>query len=142
VGTEGSNSVTGMKLILYTGYSLVSRGRWRLRPEIGIGFNNFDITLTQAEGGLEFDDVLEDPFRSVKLSKFAGIYKINISIDRSLVSIGGESSLLLGVRTGYLYHPDDQNSWNGEHISSEIKPRVNTGGVFWEIVIGFTGRLK
>ena len=140
VGSGGSNSVTGVKLVLYSGYSLYESEKWRLRPEIGIGFNNFDITLTSVQDGIEFDDVLEDPFRSASVGLNQAILRIGLDMDRELIRIASRGSLFIGFEGGYDF-PIGSTDWDGVFVSFQNGPGISIGGFNAKFTIGVTGIL-
>jgi hypothetical protein len=142
VGAGGSNSITGMKFFFYSGYSFYEREKWRSRLEWGIGLTDIDITLTRTQPGIEFDDVLEDPYRSTRIGLTEIYVRFNLAVDWDLAQFNPRNSIFLGIRAEYILSTKF-NYWGGDFVYLKVKrPKVYMGGPGIRLLIGITGVLR
>ncbi|MEE9553220.1 MAG: hypothetical protein V3W18_02890 [candidate division Zixibacteria bacterium] len=141
IGVGGSHSVSGMKLMVYIGYSLIEKEKWRLRPEIGIGGTDLNFTFTTAENGIDFDDVISFPFRSVRIGIGPRNILIGLAYDRYLFQYKPGQFVNVGIKVNYSFG-EDSEIWDGDFVSIENGPKIHIEGLSISVVVGISGRLE
>lgn len=132
------------------GYLAFTRGGLDVFPSLGLGGGGMSLEIVE-RGAPTFDDVLDDPARSARLStamllldaSLSVQYRVDMSRDRDDEDEDGDDrpgGLLVGVEAGYTFAPGD-STWDLDGINGVAGgPTLQVEGLHLRISIGGWGR--
>jgi hypothetical protein len=123
------------------GVVAIKSGGFNVYPLLGLGGGGVSLNITQTEIG-SFDDILENPDRSSRLTTWGFLINLGLGIDY-LAVLGdneqGEGGIVIGMRTGYIFSPFD-GDWNFEGETLPGGPDLGLTGAYLRLTIGGGGR--
>ena len=123
------------------GYIVYSKKQLRLYPLLGIGGGGINLKIKEKPVSLSFDDVLNDPERSVELSTGGFLLSFAVGMDYLLLLGGdeeGEGGLVFGLRAGYTLSPF-KRGWEMDEIEISGAPDIGITGPFIRLMFGGGG---
>jgi hypothetical protein len=123
------------------GYSLHSSGSLIVYPMFGIGGGAMSISMMEKGTSPSFDQILNDPKRSVVLS--TGGWLINLALGTDYMFImeeneEGKGGFILGLRIGYVLAPI-KGDWSMDGIDISGGPDIGITGPYIRLMIGGGG---
>ncbi len=123
------------------GYIVYSINQLRLYPLLGIGGGGMNLRIREKPSSLSFDNVLDDPKRSVELSTGGFLLSFAIGMDYLLI-LGedeqGKGGLVFGLRAGYTLSPF-KSGWKMDEIEISDAPDMGITGPFIRLMFGGGG---
>ena len=123
------------------GYILYSLNQLRLYPLLGIGGGVMNLKIREKPVSLSFDDVLDDPEKSVELSTSGFLMSFAVGMDYLLLLGGDESGrggLVFGFRAGYTLSPF-KSGWQLDEKEISDAPEMGITGPFIRMTFGGGG---
>ncbi|MBM4176006.1 MAG: hypothetical protein FJ213_07515 [Ignavibacteria bacterium] len=125
------------------GYLLYSDGAINVYPLIGIGGGSMSLKIFENKI-LSFDEILDNPKRSVELS--TGGFLINAALGADyLFQLGederGKGGIAVGIRAGYIFAPL-KGDWKMNEIEITGSPNLGITGPYIQFMIGGGGFSK
>ena len=123
------------------GYIVYSKKQLRLYPLLGLGGGGMNLKIREKPVSLSFDDVLNDPERSVELSTGGFLLSFAVGMDYLLI-LGedeeGKGGLVFGLRAGYNLSPFE-SGWEMDEIEISGAPEMGITGPFIRLMFGGGG---
>ncbi len=123
------------------GYIVYSAKRLSFYPFLGLGGGGISLEIVKRETAPSFDDVLDNPKRSTKLSTGSFLLNLALGIDY-LLKLGGneegEGGLVFGLHIGYTFAPIKGN-WEMDGIDISGGPEIGITGPYIRLMIGGGG---
>lgn len=115
----------------------------RIYPLLGIGTASTKVAIA-SENGANFDDVLEDPGREVRMSQTGLLLDASLGIDYRFKVRETEtksSFFTVGVRGGYLFAPYS-SEWKTSSAEISGGPDILMSGPTVQLMLGISGERK
>ena len=154
IGGEGHNIIGDVvtsgdtKTSLWGGYWLVNMGymayatkRLRLYPLVGFGGGGLIFKIVDIQGSPSFEDLLDDPTRSVEMSTGSWLVSVSFGLDYLIaheeteMGVGG---MILGFRAGYNFALS-KGEWELDDVAVSDGPEIGFTGPFFRLIIGGGG---
>ena len=123
------------------GYSIYSRRQLSLSPFVGVGGGVMNLKIREKPTPLSFDDVLDNPERSVELWTGGLLLSFAVGLDYLLTlseDEEGRGGLVFGVRAGYTLSPF-KNGWVMDDVELSGSPEMGITGPFIRLIFGGGG---
>lgn len=123
------------------GYIVYSKNQLRVYPLLGIGGGGMTLKIKEKTGSLSFDDVLDNPARSVNLTTGGFLLSFAVGMDYLLILGGdeeGEGGLVFGLRAGYTISPFERG-WEMDELELSGAPEMGITGPFVRFMFGGGG---
>ena len=122
------------------GYIVYSTGYLNVYPLLGLGGGGINFKIVEREAP-SFDEVLDDPKRSIELS--TGGFLLNVALGTDyLLKLGedeeGEGGFVFGLRVGYTLAPV-KGDWDMDGTEISGGPEVGITGPYIRLMIGGGG---
>jgi hypothetical protein len=125
------------------GYIVYKTKDLRVYPLLGLGGGGMDLQIME-KGSPSFDEILDNPKRSAKLSTDGFLFSLALGTDY-LLKLGrdekGEGGLVFGLRIGYTFAPI-KGDWSMDGIDISGGPQVGITGPYIHLMIGGGGSGK
>lgn len=138
---EGGNSKSTLMMgygMFDIGYTLISAKDFRLYPMAGIGGGAIKFTVTESEGTVSFNDILETPGRSAFMSAGSLILSLSLGADYVLSFSSSENERggpYIGIRAGYTLSPF-MSKLKIDDTEVTSAPEIGFSGPFIKVMIG------
>jgi hypothetical protein len=127
-------SIAGGFGMFNLGYQVVRTGNLAIYPLIGIGGGGITLSISERVT-VDFDDVLDDPGRSARLTTGAFVVGGALGADWFVPLGNARGGMVIGVRGGYNYSPIETD-WDLEGSDVAGGPDVALTGPFVRLSIG------
>lgn len=136
-----NHSVTAGYGIFNVGYNVYRMNQLRLYPLLGLGGGVLNFKISETPASLSFDEVLENPERSVQLSTGGFLLSFAVGMDY-LLPLGkdetGIGGFVFGIRAGYTLYPF-KSGWVLDDIDISGAPDMGITGPFMRLTFGGGG---
>lgn len=135
------NSITIGYGFFNLGYVVYSIKDLRVYPLLGLGGGGMNFKIAEKVTSLSFDDVLDNPKRSVELSTGGFLLNLAFGLDYLLKLAEdekGKAGLILGLRAGYTFSPF-KGGWQMDEIEISDAPEIGITGPYIRLMIGGGG---
>ena len=151
-GEEGlsngrTDDLNAAQYLATASYALVSTGRLKLFPTLGVGAGHFDVTLRDRAGGTAaaaaqptFAEVAQNPGTETTISGRHLLYSLGGGGDL-LITRGAamRAGVVFGLRVGMLFAPN-RTTWTTGGRTVIAGPDASAGGPYLRVVVGIGGR--
>ena len=123
------------------GYIVYTKKQLRLYPLLGLGGGGMNLKIREKPVSLSFDDILNDPERSVELSTGGFLLSFAVGMDYLLILGKDEEEkggLVFGLRAGYILSPF-KSGWKMDEIEISGAPDMDITGPFIRLMFGGGG---
>lgn len=97
-------------------------------------------------GSPTFDDVLDDPLTSTRLTASGFLFDLSVAVDVRVTRSededeeGGEGGFALGIRAGYAHSPGDWDWKVNDDVDAPGGPQMGISGIYLRLMLGGWGR--
>lgn len=124
------------------GYSVYRKKQFNFYPVVGLGGGTMNLKIGEKPAPLSFDDVLDNPERSVELWTGGFLLSLAVGMDYLLIlgeNEKGKGGLVFGLRAGCTLSPFKKSGWVLEDIDIPGAPEMGITGPFIRLMFGGGG---
>ncbi len=123
------------------GYIVYELSGLKVYPLIGIGAGGLNFSISQDLNSLSFNEILDDPERSVQISTSEFLIQVSLGVDYLLTLAqdeDGQGGLVFGLRAGYCLSPF-QSDWMMGDLQISGAPETGMTGPYIRFMFGGFG---